>query len=266
MTDPRILGSTVTAAFDPQVRGDVFEQLVGASGVLIAPGIQPQYLDELVAGAEYEVLDDLKVGVSYQNRVLGRVIEDVSTDGANTYIIANPGEWSQTEENRLKRPDRAHRQRRRAHPADQPARALQGHPAVRQAAPRLQRGAAHRDPPVLRASSTCRARTPTRGRSATIPVLISYDNGQIDPNISSQYDLIELPRERGQGALPQDRRTSIKLDGSTREQLDQVVLRRDVRVDLAVVVRESDRDSCRSSASRCTSPAGRAGSRTGGSR
>jgi len=47
------------------------------------------------------VLDDLKVGVSYQNRVLGRVIEDVSTDGANTYIIANPGEWSQTEENRL---------------------------------------------------------------------------------------------------------------------------------------------------------------------
>ena len=45
-------------------------------------------------GVEYEVIDDLKLGVSFQNRRLGRVIEDVSTDGAETYIIANPGEWS----------------------------------------------------------------------------------------------------------------------------------------------------------------------------
>jgi hypothetical protein len=44
------------------------------------------------------------------------------------------------------------------------------------------------------------------------PGLVSYDNGQIDPNISSQYDLIELLANR-QGPLPQDRPHYIKLDG-----------------------------------------------------
>ena len=40
---------------------------------------------------------------------------------------------------------------------------------------------------------------------------MSYDNGQIDPNISSQYDLIELLANRT-GPLPQDRPHYIKLD------------------------------------------------------
>ena len=44
------------------------------------------------------------------------------------------------------------------------------------------------------------------------PGLISYDNGQIDPNISSQYDLIELLGNR-QGPLNQDKPHYIKLDG-----------------------------------------------------
>src|SRR5688572_27550762 len=76
------------------------EQLSG-SGVLIAPGLKPQYMDELLFGAEYEIADGLKIGVTYQNRRLGRVIEDVSVDGAATYIIANPGEWSRDEERAL---------------------------------------------------------------------------------------------------------------------------------------------------------------------
>ena len=44
------------------------------------------------------------------------------------------------------------------------------------------------------------------------PGSVSYDNGQLDPNISSQYDLIELLANR-RGRLPQDRPHSIKLDG-----------------------------------------------------
>ncbi len=76
--------------------------------MLVAPGIKPQYLDEIIAGFEYEILDDLKIGVSYQNRRLGRVIEDVSTDGANTYIIANPGEWSRRRGDQARGPDRPH--------------------------------------------------------------------------------------------------------------------------------------------------------------
>jgi hypothetical protein len=44
------------------------------------------------------------------------------------------------------------------------------------------------------------------------PGLVSYDNGQIDPNISSQYDLIELLGNRI-GPLQTDRPHYIKLDG-----------------------------------------------------
>jgi len=51
------------------------------------------------------------------------------------------------------------------------------------------------------------------------PGSVSYDNGQIDPNISSQYDLIELLANR-RGSLPQDRPHSLKLDGYYTYKLD----------------------------------------------
>ena len=66
--------------------------LIGVGGTEVAPGLKPQYLDESIFGIEYELMEDLKVGMSVQSRALKRVIEDVSTDGAATYIIANPGE------------------------------------------------------------------------------------------------------------------------------------------------------------------------------
>jgi hypothetical protein len=48
--------------------------------------------------------------------------------------------------------------------------------------------------------------------SGNYPGLVSYENGQVDPNISSQYDLIELLANR-EGPLPQDRPHYVKLDG-----------------------------------------------------
>jgi hypothetical protein len=187
------------------------EQMIGASGVLTAPGIKPQYMDEIIAGFEYEILDDLKIGLSYQNRKLGRVIEDVSTDGANTYIIANPGEWDKGEEQKLV--DRINR-------TDDPD--IKG---------RLQRDLAlyqgirlfdkpRRDYNALTFTLTRRfskklyvqgSYTYSRTQG-NYPGLISYDNGQVDPNISSQYDLIELLSNRI-GPLPQDKPHYIKLDG-----------------------------------------------------
>ena len=187
------------------------EQLLGASGVLIAPGIQPQYLDELVAGVELEVIDDLKVGVSYQHRSLGRVIEDVSTDGANTYLIANPGEWSTAEEARLTE--------RIAQTADPAVKArLQNQLALFQGIRVFDKP--RRDYNALQLTLTRRfsrqvylqgSYTYSR-TTGNYPGLISYDNGQVDPNISSQYDLIELLANR-QGPLPQDRPHYLKLDG-----------------------------------------------------
>jgi outer membrane receptor protein involved in Fe transport len=192
-------------------KGDLQNQLIGASGVLVAPGIQAQYMDEIIAGFEYEIMDDLKIGVSYQNRRLGRVIEDVSTDGANTYIIANPGEWSDSEQKKLEeeiaRTDDMKTKQRLSRQLemfkgirifDKPRRdynALQ-FTITRRFSKKL----------YVQASYTY---SRTEGNYAG---LVSYGNGQVDPNISSQYDLIELLANRI-GPLQTDRPHYIKLDG-----------------------------------------------------
>ena len=218
MPDPRIGGPIGNARNGEGCLADqnavgAAERLIGASGVLVAPGIKPQYLDEIIAGFEYEILDDLKIGVSFQNRRMGRVIEDVSTDNADTYIIANPGEWSADEEKKLM--DRIDR----VDPANTDEKAR----LTRQL--NLYKGIRIFDKP--RRDYNALQFTMTRRFSKKLyvqgsytfsktegnyPGLISYDNGQVDPNISSQYDLIELLANRV-GPLPQDRPHYIKLDG-----------------------------------------------------
>jgi outer membrane receptor protein involved in Fe transport len=210
MADARIGGKNGTGCLTNPDAMAQEQKLLGASGVLIAPGIKPQYLDEIVAGVEYEVLDDLKVGLSFQNRVLGRVIEDVSTDGANTYLIANPGEWSSAEEQRLEALIES---------TDIPGikERLQNELALFRGIRIFDRP--RRDYNALQLTTRWRTKqlylqgSYTYSRvTGNYPGLISYDNGQVDPNISSQYDLIELLANR-QGALPQDRPHYIKLDG-----------------------------------------------------
>ncbi len=191
--------------------GDLRNQLIGAAGELIAPGTQAQYMDEFVAGFEYELIDDLKIGVSYQNRRLGRVIEDMSTDGANTYIIGNPGTWSSQDEKAFE--DRI------ARTDDPTEKARLQHELT------LFQGIRIFDPPrrdynALQFTLTRRfsKRLYVQGSytysrtEGNYPGLYSPDNGQVDPNISSQYDLIELLANRI-GPLPQDRPHYIKLDG-----------------------------------------------------
>jgi outer membrane receptor protein involved in Fe transport len=192
-------------------QGDLANNLIGANGELIAPGIQSQYMDEIVAGFEYEILDDLKIGVSYQNRNLGRVIEDVSTDGANTYVIANPGTWSTDEQNSLEqqiaRTDDPTTKARLQNQLtefegirsfDKPSREYNA----------IQFTLTRRFSKALYVQGSY-----TYSRTeGNYPGLVSYDNGQVDPNISSEFDLIELLSNR-LGALPQDRPHYLKLDG-----------------------------------------------------
>ncbi len=192
----------------------VSETLFG-SGVLVAPGIKAQYLDEFIVGVEYEVLEDLKLGLSYQNRRLGRVVEDVSVDQAETYILANPGEWSSDEEsklidqiadleasggdiNEINRLKHNLEQYQGIRTFDKPRRDY--HAVQVTATKRFSRQF------YLQASYTY-------SRSlGNFPGLYSADNGQVDPNITSQFDLIELLANRD-GPLPQDRPHYIKVDG-----------------------------------------------------
>jgi hypothetical protein len=209
-TDPAIGGPNGEKCLGDMARSDQ-EHLIGASGVLVAPGIESQYMDEIIAGVEYELFTDLTLGVAFQNRRLGRVIEDVSTDGANTYIIANPGEWSRAEERKLQA------RIARTDDAAQHAR-LEEQLALFQGIRIFDKP--RRDYNALQLTLTRRlsrqlyvqaSYTYSRTRG-NYPGLYSPDNGQTDPNISSQYDLVELLANRI-GPLPYDRPHFIKVDG-----------------------------------------------------
>jgi outer membrane receptor protein involved in Fe transport len=211
VADPRIGGPDGLGCVTGNKVGDLGENLVGASGSLIAPGIEGQYIDETLAGVEYEILADLTIGVALQTRRVGRVIEDLSTDGANTYLIANPGSFSQEQERALveqiARTDAPDLRQRLEHDLelyrgirsfDKPQR---DYTAVTITAQRRFSRSLY-----LQASYTY---SRTRGN---YPGTLSSDNNQIDPNISSQYDLIELLGNR-RGPLPQDRPHALKVDG-----------------------------------------------------
>jgi outer membrane receptor protein involved in Fe transport len=203
-------GPSASGCPDDDMGGD----LIGVGGTEVAPGLKPQFMDEAIFGVEYELMEDLKLGMSVQSRALKRVIEDVSTDGAATYIIANPGEWSEDEEAKLQ--------------AQIDAAMAAGDTAEVNRLNRLMRlftGIRVFDQPTRRYDALQFTVTRTFSKSlymqgsytysrtvGNYPGLISYDNGQVDPNISSQYDLIELLANR-EGPLPQDRPHYIKLDG-----------------------------------------------------
>jgi len=198
--------SCVDAGVTPGLGSNVF-----GSGVLIAPGVKPQYMDEAILGAEYAVLDDLKLGVAYHDRRLGRVLEDVSPDNTETYIISNPGEFPAEEEERLQQQidaetDPAEKERLQ-HLLDvytgirnfeKPSRTYQAVDltAVKRFAHSF----------FLQASYTY-SRT-----AGNFPGLYSPDSGAILPNITGQYDLIELLPNR-YGLLPNDRTHAVKIDG-----------------------------------------------------
>lgn len=56
------------------------------------PRLRGQFDHVWQLGYEQEIIEDLTLGVRWLHRSLGRAVEDVSTDGGNNYIIANPGE------------------------------------------------------------------------------------------------------------------------------------------------------------------------------
>ncbi len=197
--------------FPSLIVGNPGNDLVGtAPGViLVTPGLAPQYQDEVVLGGEYW-LGDLLVGASFQDRRVGRVIEDVSVDGF-TQFIANPGEDVDTsalaasaQTLAMNDPKREQLERRvamfeKVKDFDPPRRIYQAFA--------VQVGGRVSDRMTVLASYTFSR------LEGNYPGLFSEDNGQLDPNVSSQYDRQELLPNRA-GRLPGDRPHSFKLDGA----------------------------------------------------
>jgi len=65
--------------------------LTGAGKVAVDPKIKAPSTDEIVAGGEYEIIRDARIGLTYSHRWMTRTIEDMSRDEATTYFIGNPG-------------------------------------------------------------------------------------------------------------------------------------------------------------------------------
>src|SRR5262249_8886211 len=63
----------------------------GAGATPVDPDVKPQSSDEIVAGGEYEIVRDSRLGASYTRRWMNYVLEDMSRDEGQTYFIGNPG-------------------------------------------------------------------------------------------------------------------------------------------------------------------------------
>ena len=170
----------------------------GAAGTAVDPKLEGQYADEYQGGVQYQVYRDISVGVDYVHKSLGRVIEDMSVDDGNTYFLSNPGEsgklgYSGTTGNGVTIIE------------PKPRRIYDG--------VTLSVNKAFSDNYLVTASYTY---SNYRGN---YPGLFNPVNGQLDPNILSEYDLLSLLPNKD-GPLPGDIPNSIKVDGAYIYELD----------------------------------------------
>jgi outer membrane receptor protein involved in Fe transport len=176
-----------------------------------APGTHGQYTQEFLLGAEDEIMPDVAVGANYIHRSMPSVIEDMSTDGGTTLFIGNPSANYDDEAAKL--------DAKAAMTTDPQLQAL-----YRSRASQL-RAVKFYDPPsrIYDALEIIARKRPT-GRSllqasytysrtrGNYPGLFSTETSQLDPNITSQYDLPDLMANR-YGPSGLDRPHSLKLDG-----------------------------------------------------
>jgi len=167
------------AACDPDAPSVVGDVSVGEVPE-VDPALAGQQLEEAVFGFDREVRPGVTFGVAYVQREIVTVVEDVADDDDDGgLIIANPG-WDLAEGLELARRD--HRE-------------LQVRLTAR-VSRRMRIDASY----VL--SDT----------DGNYPGLWSPNNGQIEPNLSSQYDVLDTLANRD-GALPHERPHYLKVDG-----------------------------------------------------
>ncbi|MES2504467.1 MAG: carboxypeptidase regulatory-like domain-containing protein [Myxococcota bacterium] len=184
---------------------------LGGLDSIVAPGLKGQYSDELILSADYEPISSWVFGVAGVYRSLGRVIEDMSTDGGQSYMFGNPGQFDVNTLGDI---------RNEINHEQDPARRMQ----LEQNFQNLSRITEF--PEAIRNIWQLQFRLDKKlsdnfvilgtyvlsWAKGNYPGLFSATNGQLDPNLSSQFDLPQLLLNR-MGYLPQDQRHRIKLSG-----------------------------------------------------
>ena len=186
-------------------------QALGATSGLVAPGLKGQYTEEIQLGGQWEFIPSWVGGITGIYRNLGRAIEDISTDGGVTYLVANPGQFDMNELDKVDR-DIAREtdplKRGRLETLRNRLAAINNFPKPvrRYFAAQFTLDKRFRNDFQIQASYLLSF---SRGN---FPGLYSANNQQLDPNITSTYDLPTLLVNR-YGWLPQDNRHRIKLFG-----------------------------------------------------
>ena len=220
---PGDLGATLVKCSD-------FHQtaILGGGSEFITPGLTGQYSDEYIFGAEYELLSDVKVGLTYTHKSLPNVIEDIFLAGSPDYGITNPSQNFDAEATTL-----ATKAATEAMSSD-PKVQQQGSLDASRAAAMFR--VKDYDQPVRTYDAVALTVTqrPTKNslilasytyskEQGNFPGLFSTETGQLDPNITSEYDLPGLLANR-YGPLGLDRPHNLKVDGFYRFDLKQAGL------------------------------------------
>ena len=181
-------GSIPTA----QNPGENFYIYILGGGTGVDPNLDPMYTEETLAGFEYEVMPNLAIGIKGTQRSINNVIEDISVDGGQTYFITNPGGTVTVNPVTGEQLDS---------PAVFPS------PTRDYEAVELSLNKRFSNNWQLYASAVYSKNEGNYGG------LFRQDNGQLDPNITSLYDLPSL-LQGADGLLPNDREYQFKAYGS----------------------------------------------------
>ena len=197
---------------------DRLQQAILGGGIeFVSPGMRGQRTDELIFGAEYEFMANLKAGATFQHRTLPIVIEDISVDGGNNYLITNPGQNFDGEADKL------HAKAMQLMSSADPKQVALGDLYESRAqqmyyVKNLEKPVRNYDALQLtvtqrptKASLLLASYTYSQSKG-NYPGLFSTETGQNDPNITSLYDLPDLMANR-YGPLGLDRPHNLKIDG-----------------------------------------------------
>jgi hypothetical protein len=201
---------------DPLVSG-------GGAYAPVAPGLKGQFLQEVVVGQQVDVGLDLVLGAYFTYRGLGSIVEDLSVDGGSTYFIANPGQTPNGDlVAQLAEESKRARTAAEGNPKDQ---ALQD--AADLAQRRLDVYKAQATFPKATREYYALSLTANKRLSNRFSLLANYTysrltgnypgpyspyNNQLDPNMSTQFDIIDLVINRN-GPLNNDRPHNFKFTG-----------------------------------------------------
>lgn len=169
-------------------------RILGSFITPVDPNLKGQYIDEYLAGYDYEIAPNLAIGIKGTYRNLGRVIEDMLIDPASgDYFIANPGEGLGSTTGFLESGEKV--------PAPKPSRKYKG--------------------VELHANKRFSNNYQFYASYVWSRLSGNYDGtfqastGQLDPNINSAYDYADFEvNNSGGGRLSNDRTHQLKFYGS----------------------------------------------------